>query len=244
MRSVVFEQHPAGGKLEPVHASGIAHDGERFAVRAPVREVRVLEELPRRAAGERRLGEHSPEESRIGRQVRVRHPKEHAEPRRDEKCHLAGGGNGENLRPRETERARLGAVEARGKELGGLALELCGVDHRLTAWRKPRRGNAGAAERQLPETRRGGPRALGASAEEVGPGQRCQQRSRQADRSPSSPAPWNTEVNPGLAREVRDVLAQSREVSREVLRGHVAVPRLLGEAPLDDPANLARGPQA
>ena len=69
-------------------------------------------------------------------------------------------------------------------------------------------------------------------------GQRRQQRGRQTDPSPSRPAPRSLEPHSGLARELRDVLAQGREVSREVLRRRVAVPRLLGEAALDDPAQL------
>jgi hypothetical protein len=96
-------EHIACGKFEPVLASDIVHEGERLAVRAPVRVVRFVDELPRRAAGERCHGEYSPEPAGVDRKVRVRRAEKRAEPRGEQKRHLAGGGNGENFRPRESQ---------------------------------------------------------------------------------------------------------------------------------------------
>ena len=190
-----LEQRRSHRVLHPALSPGPADDREARAVGPPVGPLHVLEDLARRPAEKRGLGQ-DPRPDEAPGPVAV-----------EREGHLARRGHGQDLRLRQRESTRLRALGPRREEPARLPVPGRAVDHGL---------------------------AVGGEA-------------RGEDRSPAEGEPL--ERGKALARRVAgdrgrlaragglgEAPAQHLELAREVLRGGVALLRVLGQAALDDPA--------
>ncbi len=144
-------RHPARGPVddlpdrvfELLRSSDFADDGELLAIGRPVRPLDVVQDLARRtAAGHRQARESAHPQERIDR----------VPPHRER--HLSRAGDGQDLRPDQTEGTRLGALRAADEDLHRPSVPGRRVQDRLAVRREPRRSDLPAPERQLLEDRR------------------------------------------------------------------------------------------
>ena len=229
-RRDVIEEHALAGnrrsdrELQAVRVAGAMNHREIAGVRRPVREEDVLEDLARRAPGQRGHGERAVEQEGIAQdrllEGHVPDPRAEGVWRRQEERHLARGRDRENLRRRQSQRARLRALEPHREELRGSTLRLRGEDDRLAVVREARRADPGAAERELPEARGGRLGALEPSAEEQHAGQGGEAGDGQAERAPS--VVGGAARSPVTSPEPLVSASRSRTVARSRARSLVA----------------------
>ena len=188
--------------LDPALPGDPADDGEARALGPPVGPLHVLEDLPRRPAEQRRLG-HDPRPDEAPRPVAV-----------EREGHLARRGDGEDLRLRQREGARLRALGPGREQPAGLSFPGRAVDHGLAVGGEARREDRPAAEGEPLEGREPVARRV------PGGGRRLARAGGLAEAPP-----------------------QHLELAREVLRGGVALLRVLREAALDHPAQRGGQPR-
>src|ERR1700693_6489832 len=152
----------------------------------------------------------------------------------------------QNPRREGAERPRLGAAHPCRKDLARRPIPGGGVDDRLPVGREPRARQEPPSKREdLARWRRGfavAPKLESLASEER---QRGEGETRQQPGGEDGPRYAQTAIHsPRILPDRRDlgtVVSKCRQVSREILRQAVALLRVLGQAPLDDPDQVRRG---
>jgi len=129
--------------FEPLFPSDVPDDREILAVRRPVRREHALLDFPGRRA------------------ARDADPRQRTHPREGAghlivkgECHFSGGGDGEQVGPRDSERTGLRALVTAREDLDGFPFPARRVEDRLPVRCEPRRVNLAPPERHLRKGRR------------------------------------------------------------------------------------------
>ena len=223
-------EHLADGVFEPASAADDAANSQRLPVWRPVRVLDALEDLAGRPAGQRYPGKRS----------RRFIPDDISAAEGDRE--LSRGRDRKDNRARKRQRPGLGDVGPGREQLHGAAFPGGAVHDGLAV-----RGEAGGCDpaplkRQTPEFDRRG-RLAGEATPNEEPEAAPDQKGDEGGEEPAA-APcfgWpDRRLHSARGGSLRQMVAHPLELAREVLRRRVALIRVLGEAPLDDPANGGR----